>query len=545
MRGHMLEVELNTLDPKSFDNIQDFFTKFKSLILSLGECGIDKSTQEKQLILTILAKLGPEYVVYVSNFHSGRCLFGTNWKMPTLAQFIESLTQEKTKLIQMGLMKDPKAHALTMHDGKGSSKQNRKEGYSKPFNDSSGSKDSSDSKKKKKGKQCTYCNKPNHEESTCMKKQIDLMAHALQQNNLGNFIPEGVKKQKEEDHAPKKGNHHALVAINSSSDSWIIDSGASHHMAAKEEVFSSLSPCSRPPILMGDDTPVAVAGEGRVELHNGSFENVLHVPNLSMNLLSVYQITQKGKKVEFTSDSVSVIDMHDNSIIAIGEVDHKSRLYKFTKFSDNDSSILLTHKESTLHAPPVQHAYTLVLPSVSDIRDDSIHSDFVHGNKQVVHPDKKPTSKLQQMPKKAQTTLQEVGNLAGNPLDSRRTRSQHEEPSHVFSASEPVMPMHCYMVQSTDPQNYNRVVGNPLWQEAMQKEYDSLLQNQTWNLVPLPPERNIFRCRWVHRIKRYKARQVAKGLHQIHKYFYIFTKTFSEQKFQTLRDRLAVKNTVA
>ena len=72
--------------------------------------------------------------------------------MPTLAQFIESLTQEKTKLIQMGLMKDPKAHALTMHDGKGSSKHNRKEGYSKPFNDSSGSKDSSYSKKKKKGK---------------------------------------------------------------------------------------------------------------------------------------------------------------------------------------------------------------------------------------------------------------------------------------------------------------------------------------------------------------------------------------------------------
>jgi hypothetical protein len=74
MRGHMLEAKLNTIDPKSFDNIEDFFTKFKSLLLSLGECGIAKSTQEKQLILTILAKLGPEYDVYVSNFHSGRCL---------------------------------------------------------------------------------------------------------------------------------------------------------------------------------------------------------------------------------------------------------------------------------------------------------------------------------------------------------------------------------------------------------------------------------------------------------------------------------------
>jgi hypothetical protein len=220
--------------------------------------------------------------------------------------------------------------------------------------------------------------------------------------------------------------------------------------------------------------------------------------------------------------------MHENSIIAIGEVDHKSRLYKFTKFSGGESYFLLTHKESTLHAPPVQHVDTLVLPSVSDIRDDSIHSYFVHGNNQVVHPDKKPTLKLQQMPKKAQFTLQEIGILTGNPLDSSKTRSQHEEPSHVLSASEPTMPMHCYMVQSTDPQTYNKDVGNPLWKETIHKEYESLLDNHTCDLVPLPPERNIFGCRWVHRIKRYNARQVFKGLHRIHKYFYIFTKTFSE-----------------
>jgi hypothetical protein len=171
-------------------------------------------------------------------------------------------------------------------------------------------------------------------------------------------------------------------------------------MTAKEEFFSSLSPCSRPHILMGGDTPIAVAGEGRVELHNGSFENVLHVPKLSMNLLLVYQITQKGKKVEFTSDSVSVIDMHDNSITAIGEVDHKSRLYKFTKYSYDDSSFLLTHKESTLHAPLVQHAHTLVLQEMIP------YTQIMYmGNKHVVQPDKKPTLKLQQMPKKAQFTL--------------------------------------------------------------------------------------------------------------------------------------------
>jgi hypothetical protein len=165
-------------------------------------------------------------------------------------------------------------------------------------------------------------------------------------------------------------------------------------MAVKEEVFSSLIPCSRPPILMGDDTPVVVVGEGRVELHNESFDNVLQVLNLSMNLPLVYQITYKGKNVEFTSDFVYVLDMHDNSIIAIGDVDNKSRLYKFTMFSDDDSYFLLTHKDSTLHAPPMQHEYTLVLPSASDIRDDSIHLDYVHGNKKIVQLDKKPTLKL-------------------------------------------------------------------------------------------------------------------------------------------------------
>jgi hypothetical protein len=96
-----------------------------------------------------------------------------------------------------------------------------------------------------------------------------------------------------------------------------------------------------------------------------------------------------------------------------------------------------------LHAPPVQHAETLVLPSVPDIRDDdSTHSDatysntdskdFVHAYERVVQPNEEPMSELQQMPKWAQSTLQEARNLAVDPLDSRRNRSQHVDPSNVL-----------------------------------------------------------------------------------------------------------------
>ena len=37
--------------------------------------------------------------------------------MLSLEDFIESLTQEQTNLINMGTIKGPTAHALTMHDG--------------------------------------------------------------------------------------------------------------------------------------------------------------------------------------------------------------------------------------------------------------------------------------------------------------------------------------------------------------------------------------------------------------------------------------------
>jgi hypothetical protein len=122
-----------------------------------------------------------------------------------------------------------------------------------------------------------------------MQKQIDLMTQILQQNNLGDCILEGAKKKKPKDQNPKKGNSsHALIAFNSSPDAWIVDSGASHHMAATKVVYSSLDACKGPPILMGDNSPVEVTDKGRIELTNKSFENALHVTKLSVNILSIY-----------------------------------------------------------------------------------------------------------------------------------------------------------------------------------------------------------------------------------------------------------------
>jgi hypothetical protein len=54
------------------------------------------------MVLTIISKLGPDLSVFISTFHSVRFTSRSTWKMPSLEDFIESMTQEKTKLINMG-----------------------------------------------------------------------------------------------------------------------------------------------------------------------------------------------------------------------------------------------------------------------------------------------------------------------------------------------------------------------------------------------------------------------------------------------------------
>jgi hypothetical protein len=352
----MLKVELLTLDPKIFDNLQDFFTQFKDLLLQFKACGVDKSKEEKQMVLTILSKLGPEFFVFVSTFHSVKFASRYNSKMPSLEEFIESLTQQQTKVINMEKIKGPKAHAITMQDGSHQYKKYKdkdkrkshanpkKEGYSKPFTNASRSK----SGKGRKGEKCTYFHKGFHPESACMQKQIDLITQILHQNNLGYRIPEGAKKKKLENQNTKKGNSsHAL--INSSPNAWIIDSGASHHMVATKAVYYSLDACKDAPILMGDNSPIEVTGKGRIELTNRSFKNVLHVSKLSVNIFSVYQMTNYGtrKKLIFTPNAVDIYEIQTNSRVATSDVNHQSRLYTFSKFIEPDSTLLLTHVDES------------------------------------------------------------------------------------------------------------------------------------------------------------------------------------------------------
>ncbi len=86
------------------------------------------------------------------------------------------------------------------------------------------------------------------------------------------------------------------------------------------------------------------------------------------------------------------------------------------------------------------------------------------------------------------------------------------------------------------------------WEMAMQEEYNSLVVNNTWSLVPLPKGRNPIYCKWVFKIKhgvdgevkRYKAKLVARGFTQT--FGVDYNETFAPvAKFMSIRCILALE----
>ena len=119
MIGHQIENELISLSSSSFESLQLYFSKFKALILQLKQCGIEK--KEEKLVLTILSKIGIDYSMYFFTFHATKLIAWT-WKIPSLVDFMESLTQNQDKLVMMGTIKPSKYQDLVAGDSKVDSK---------------------------------------------------------------------------------------------------------------------------------------------------------------------------------------------------------------------------------------------------------------------------------------------------------------------------------------------------------------------------------------------------------------------------------------
>ena len=73
-----------------------------------------------------------------------------------------------------------------------------------------------------------------------------------------------------------------------------------------------------------------------------------------------------------------------------------------------------------------------------------------------------------------------------------------------------------------EPTSDKEVVKNQVWQDAMAEEYNSIMKNEVWDIVPRPKDKSVVTSKWIYKIKhavdgiieKYKARFVARDFSQ-------------------------------
>ena len=108
----------------------------------------------------------------------------------------------------------------------------------------------------------------------------------------------------------------ASVAMSTFSfaDAWILDSGCSQHTTYQKELFVSMNPVNRDPMvgISGPGPKSEAIGTVRLsclvhgELKTVDFFNVLYIPNAKVNLLSVSQIVNKGAELQVTKQGAQI-----------------------------------------------------------------------------------------------------------------------------------------------------------------------------------------------------------------------------------------------
>lgn len=187
---------------------------------------------------------------------------------------------------------------------------------------------------------CFHCKKKGHTVDECRKKKSDetnKSSNNSSQKAKAAFIVQcGTVK-----------NAYAAPCIEPREDEWYVDSGASSHMTPHIRLLRNTKPTQMRDVKSANNAKLQVkcAGDTVLRLNNVDIPvgNVLHVPDLSANLLSVFYIVSKGNSVLFDANGCTIKNI-ENEIIA--QCQPENGVYKFG--SNNGACMLTQQKESAL-----------------------------------------------------------------------------------------------------------------------------------------------------------------------------------------------------
>jgi hypothetical protein len=150
------------------------------------------------------------------------------------------------------------------------------------------------------------------------------------------------------------------------------------------------------------------------------------------------------------------------------------------------------------------------------------------------------TTSGKRIPRWFQETLKEARENVGDPK------------SHIRDRRPPIR-LGAYLalvtsIKDTEPHNFAQAVDQQVWRESMVEEYDSIVRNDVWDVVPRLVGKSVVTSRWFYKtkiatdgnIEKHEARFLARGFSQIEGVDYDETFT-TIARYTSIRSIIAIE----
>ena len=279
--------EFSNLQMASGESTDDYVSRAKSLSSALEAAG--EKVSDRQIVAQVLNGLGREFNNLVD-------ILTEKAEQPTLEKVQDSLRQHENRRL-----KQDRSSSGATTSGRG--KAFTAAGSSRPATPPPRKPSSS---RTKLVKRCNYCHKLGHLAAECRKR----LADEEQTRVPGPSFRPGVAR----------GGKQVGLAASSTSDGsevgsgWILDSGATAHMTGNKALLKNFCALDAgPSITAAFGNSALVTGKGDAEISTAEYpagimlRNVLYVPEMSFNLLSVPTVVQRGAIVEYSADECRIL----------------------------------------------------------------------------------------------------------------------------------------------------------------------------------------------------------------------------------------------
>ncbi|KAK2426495.1 hypothetical protein QL285_025158 [Trifolium repens] len=267
---------------------------------------------DSRIVQKILVTVPEKYEATITTLENTKDLSSI-----TLAEVLHALkAQEQRRLMRQEGSMEGAFQAKLQINNKGKSPSNKPEVFTHNKNNNQNS---------NIYPPCPHCKKTNHLQKKCWWRP-DARCHRCGQLGHMERVCKSQQQQEEVKVAEDLSQEEQLFAVtcyaaHSSAESWLIDSGCTNHMTYDRELFRELDEAIFSKVKIGNGAYIEVKGRGTVAIegHTGLklIHDVLYVPEINQNLLSVPQLLEKGYKVLFEDKNCMIKDSEGREVFNV------------------------------------------------------------------------------------------------------------------------------------------------------------------------------------------------------------------------------------